>query len=66
LFEFSQDGGLRVSLRSKGRVDVNAIASCFGGGGHKAAAGIRFAKEAEKNRDLVLAAISQAIASLKD
>jgi len=66
LFEFSQDGGLRVSLRSKGRVDVNAIASCFGGGGHKAAAGIRFAKEAEKNRDLVLAAISQAIATLKD
>ena len=66
LFEFSQDGGLRVSLRSKGRVDVNAIASSFGGGGHKAAAGIRFAKEAEKNRDLVLAAISQAIASLKD
>jgi nanoRNase/pAp phosphatase (c-di-AMP/oligoRNAs hydrolase) len=45
---------------------VNAIASCFGGGGHKAAAGIRFAKEAEKNRDLVLAAISQAIATLKD
>jgi nanoRNase/pAp phosphatase (c-di-AMP/oligoRNAs hydrolase) len=47
-------------------VDVNAIASSFGGGGHKAAAGIRFTKEAEKNRDLVLAAISQAIASLKD
>ena len=66
LFEFSSDGGLRVSLRSKGRVDVNAIASSFGGGGHKAAAGIRFTKEAEKNRDLVLAAISQAIASLKD
>jgi len=66
LFEFNSDGGLRVSLRSKGRVDVNAIASTFGGGGHKAAAGIRFTKEAEKNRDLVLVAISQAIASLKD
>ena len=66
LFEFNSEGGLRVSLRSKGRVDVNAIASSFGGGGHKAAAGIRFTKEAEKNRDLVLAAISQAIASLKD
>lgn len=66
LFEFSADGGLRVSLRSKGRVDVNGIASSFGGGGHRAAAGIRFAREGEKNRDLVLAAISQAISALKD
>ena len=65
LFEFSKDGGLRVSLRSKGRVDVNAIASFFGGGGHRAAAGIRFSKDGEKNRDLVLAAISQAIARLE-
>jgi bifunctional oligoribonuclease and PAP phosphatase NrnA len=64
LFEFMPDGGLRVSLRSKGKVDVNAIASSFGGGGHKAAAGIRFAKDAEKNRDLVLAAISHSVASL--
>ena len=64
LFEFMPDGGLRVSLRSKGKVDVNSIASSFGGGGHKAAAGIRFAKDAEKNRDLVLAAISQSVAAL--
>ncbi len=63
LFEFTSDGGLRVSLRSKGKIDVNAIASAFGGGGHKAAAGIRFTQEAEKNRDLVLAAISRAVAS---
>ena len=66
LFEFNPDGGLRVSLRSKGKVDVNAIASSFGGGGHRAAAGIRLAKDGEKNRDLVLAAISEAIAALKD
>ncbi|MEY2851317.1 MAG: hypothetical protein RL549_16 [Verrucomicrobiota bacterium] len=65
LFEFSPDGGLRVSLRSKGRVDVNKIASSFGGGGHRAAAGIRFTKDGEKSRDLVLAAISQAIAKLE-
>jgi len=66
LFEFSPDGGLRVSLRSKGRVDVNSIASSFGGGGHRAAAGIRFPKDGEKNRDLVLTAISQAIARLEN
>ncbi len=30
---------VRVNLRSQGKVDVNKIASLFGGGGHKAAAG---------------------------
>ena len=63
LFEFMPDGGLRVSLRSKGKVDVNSIASSFGGGGHKAAAGIRFTKDAQKNQELVLAAISRALSS---
>lgn len=64
LFEFTKDGGLRVSLRSKGAIDVNRIASSFGGGGHKAAAGIRFREDAEKNRDRVLASISQALSAL--
>ena len=30
---------IHVNLRSQGKIDVNKIASCFGGGGHKAAAG---------------------------
>jgi phosphoesterase RecJ-like protein len=34
-----EDGTLKVSLRSKGVVDVNEIAAKFGGGGHKKAAG---------------------------
>lgn len=33
------ESGVKVSFRSKGRVDVAAIASSLGGGGHKAAAG---------------------------
>jgi phosphoesterase RecJ-like protein len=33
------DGGVGVSLRSKGDVDVSALAVCFGGGGHRNAAG---------------------------
>jgi phosphoesterase RecJ-like protein len=32
----------KVSLRSKGNLDVNAVAAQFGGGGHKAASGVRF------------------------
>ena len=33
------DGSVRVSLRSRGAVDVCAIAQDFGGGGHRFAAG---------------------------
>ncbi len=34
------DGTVKVSLRSKGRIDVSALAAAFGGGGHPRAAGI--------------------------
>jgi len=37
-----EPGLFKVSLRSRGRVDVNQIAAGFGGGGHKKAAGYRF------------------------
>ena len=33
------DGRFRVSLRSKGRLDVSEIAAEFGGGGHRCASG---------------------------
>lgn len=36
---YEGDGGVRVSLRSKGAVDVGAVAAALGGGGHRAAAG---------------------------
>ena len=38
-FKEMPDGTWRVSLRSKGSVDVRAIASRFGGGGHVNASG---------------------------
>lgn len=38
-FKEMKDGTWRVSMRSKGAVDVRAIASQFGGGGHVNAAG---------------------------
>lgn len=41
LFRQLQDGGHKVSLRSRGRVDVEAIARGNGGGGHHNAAGFR-------------------------
>ena len=40
LFIELNDGKIKISLRSKGTVDVNRFASQFGGGGHRHAAGI--------------------------
>lgn len=40
LFKELADGRTKVSLRSKGSLDVNSLASEFGGGGHRNASGI--------------------------
>jgi phosphoesterase RecJ-like protein len=34
------DGRFRVSLRSKGSIDVSEVAERFGGGGHNCASGL--------------------------
>ena len=39
------DGSWRASMRSRGGVDVGAVAASFGGGGHAAAAGFSAAGE---------------------
>lgn len=36
------DHGVRVSMRSRGKVDVGALAASLGGGGHRNASGFRF------------------------
>ena len=38
-FKEAADNDWRISMRSKGEVDVNAIAQQYGGGGHKNASG---------------------------
>ncbi len=38
-FKEISPGSYRISMRSKGAVDVNRVANAFGGGGHKNAAG---------------------------
>jgi phosphoesterase RecJ-like protein len=42
------EGGYKVSLRSKGATDVGALATGFGGGGHKYAAGFSSDLDADK------------------
>jgi len=43
LFKELEDGSVKVSLRSKGAVDVHALARRHGGGGHRNASGIQMA-----------------------
>jgi phosphoesterase RecJ-like protein len=52
----------RVSLRSKGSIDVAAVAKTFGGGGHKNAAGCAVTGSYTDARATVVAALAPAIA----
>jgi phosphoesterase RecJ-like protein len=51
LFSEAADGRAKVSLRSRERVDVNAVCRQFGGGGHRLASG---AKAAQPLADFIL------------
>jgi phosphoesterase RecJ-like protein len=53
---------VRVSLRSKGLVDVNAAARLLGGGGHSSASGALLDGPLDCARERVLAAVSEVIA----
>jgi phosphoesterase RecJ-like protein len=50
-------GPVRISLRSKGQVDVAKFAEQFGGGGHARAAGLKVEGEFETAHDKVVAAM---------
>ena len=54
-------GATKISLRSNGPTDVNAIARGFGGGGHVKAAGALIGGPLEQNRERVLAAVRAAV-----
>jgi phosphoesterase RecJ-like protein len=51
---------VRVSLRSKGHIDVGAIAAQFDGGGHRAAAGCTLPLPMDDARERLLAVIARA------
>ena len=59
---FRQTGGsTKISFRSNGATDVNAIARTFGGGGHVKAAGALVGGPLEQNRERVLEAVRSAV-----
>lgn len=60
-FKMAQDDTVRVSMRSKYDVDVRLVASAFGGGGHKNAAGFTVPGRLPDVRDRVLERVVTAI-----
>lgn len=54
-------GGVKISFRSRSRVDVSQIAEQFGGGGHKRASGTILEASLEDAREQVLSAIQKAL-----
>ncbi len=55
------EGPVRVSLRSRRRVDVSAVAERFGGGGHARAAGCRVAGDLAAATEQVVGACTEAL-----
>jgi len=61
LIRQNRDGSLKVSLRSKRRVDVGRIAVDFGGGGHRRAAGFTVCMPEETLLERLLERLAQHI-----
>jgi len=59
-------GGVKVSFRSRSRVDVARVAEQFGGGGHRLASGGTLPDPLPEARARVLAAVNAALAELKE
>lgn len=61
LFSEMKDNRIRVSMRSKSRVNVSAIAERFGGGGHERAAGFRMYGTMRTVQQRLLPVLSEAL-----
>ncbi|HEX5068875.1 MAG TPA: DHH family phosphoesterase [Vicinamibacterales bacterium] len=61
LFKRQKDGSTRVSLRSKGDVDVRGVSGIWGGGGHKNAAGLTLTGDFPAQKAALVAALVRAI-----
>jgi len=59
------DGAIKVSLRARRDVDVQAICAQFGGGGHKKAAGATLRTTLEQAEAAVEAAVQRALADAR-
>lgn len=65
LFRELADGSTKVSFRSNGDVDVNALARRFGGGGHVKASGALIGEPLETARTRVIDAVRETLRELE-
>jgi phosphoesterase RecJ-like protein len=65
-FKIEGPDEVRVSLRSKGAVDVRAVAARHGGGGHPNAAGFSVEGSYETVRDRIVREVADAIAASRE
>jgi phosphoesterase RecJ-like protein len=63
LFMEQPRGGVKISFRSRARVDVGSVAERFGGGGHRLASGTIVEATLEEARKRVLEALAAAMAT---
>ncbi|MBM7564658.1 DHH family phosphoesterase [Paenibacillus sacheonensis] len=61
LFKETENGDVKVSMRSSGKADVSAIAQSFGGGGHVRAAGCRLQQGIQECSVSVIQAVREAL-----
>jgi phosphoesterase RecJ-like protein len=61
LLQELDDGSFRISLRSKNDVDVSSVATSFGGGGHRKAAGCQMSGTIEGVREQVLESVRKVL-----
>lgn len=63
LFREMGNGEIKVSFRSKGKINVSEIASYFGGGGHLNAAGCTIKKRLNDAEELIISEIEKIVRS---
>ncbi|MFH2138577.1 MAG: bifunctional oligoribonuclease/PAP phosphatase NrnA [Candidatus Omnitrophota bacterium] len=61
LRELDVENSVKVSLRSKTKIDVNEIAAYFGGGGHSAAAGCVIKKDMAEAEHIIIEQIKKSV-----
>jgi phosphoesterase RecJ-like protein len=64
LFRGTSTGDIKVSFRSSGEVDVNALARNWDGGGHVKASGAMLPGPMERAMDEVLSVTREAVAAV--
>ena len=61
LFEEKSDGVIKLSFRSKGKVNVSELAAKFNGGGHREAAGAQLRASLVEAQEKVLVEAEKAL-----